>query len=171
MNAGAHGACIADVVDAVYCLRYSGDICLLSANKLCFDYRTSALKQYGIALGAILRFSLSESNKLLSCRDECLGIRKKTQPLNLPSAGSVFKNPVCGAGDNAKCVSAGWLLEQVGLKGVEYEGVAYSTVHANWLVKTGKNATANAVRYLVELGQKTVKDEMDIWLEPEIELW
>lgn len=172
MNAGAHGACMADIVECVYCLRRDGSVVKLDANKLCFGYRSSALAQYGVALGAILRFNCGDSEKILSRRREYLSIRKKTQPLHLPSAGSVFKNPfVMNSEGEKRQLSAGWLLEKAGMKGIEYGGVAYSTMHANWLVRISAYATASDVSYLVDLGKRAVREIMDIDIEPEIDLW
>ena len=88
-----------------------------------------------------------------------LARRKKTQPLNEPSCGSVFRNP--------EGASAGELIERVGLKGKRVGGAQVSTVHANFIVNKGK-ATARDVRALIELAQSKVFEEYGIELSPEV---
>ena len=88
-----------------------------------------------------------------------LARRKKTQPLNEPSCGSVFRNP--------EGASAGELIERVGLKGKRVGGAQISTVHANFIVNKGK-ATARDVRALIELAQSKVFEEYGIELSPEV---
>jgi UDP-N-acetylmuramate dehydrogenase len=86
-------------------------------------------------------------------------MRKRRQPLDFPSAGSVFKNP---PNDHA-----GRLIESVGLKGRRVGGAVISEIHANYIVNTGK-AKASDVLELMALAQRIVKDETGIELEPEI---
>ncbi len=90
---------------------------------------------------------------------EHLAYRKATQPLELPSCGSVFKNP---PGD-----SAGRLVEAAGLKGASAGGAQISELHANFIVNRGDATAANVVE-LVRLARDTVRDRFEIVLEPEV---
>jgi len=86
----------------------------------------------------------------------------------MPSAGSVFRNPV----DFLNPVAAAAVyLEQVGLKGYQHQGVGYSDMHANWLVRLDDFARAQAVVELIELGKKRVFENCGLNLTPEILLW
>jgi len=85
---------------------------------------------------------------------------RDNQP-NLPSAGSCFKNPK----DN----SAGYLIEQVGLKGYQIGNMAFSAQHANFLVNLGEGTFEEATK-LINLAKEKVKKQFDIELELEIEI-
>ena len=85
--------------------------------------------------------------------------RKKTQPLTLPSCGSVFKNP--------EGASAGQLIEAVGLKGAQSGDAQISEVHANFIVNRG-NATACDVLELINLARSKVYEAYGIELQPEV---
>lgn len=93
--------------------------------------------------------------------DEVLAYRKSSQPLHLPSCGSVFANP---PGD-----AAGRLIEAAGLKGMQIGDAQISEQHANWIVNVG-NATANDVLALVRHIQKTVLSQAGVSLHPEVQL-
>jgi len=97
-------------------------------------------------------FCKYNQKKFISMRDN--------QP-NLPSAGSCFKNP--------KDYSAGYLLEQVGLKGYSLGGMQFSSIHANFLVNNGNGTFEEALK-LIEEGKNRVKNIYDIDLELEIEI-
>ena len=88
-------------------------------------------------------------------------IRRNLQPRDVPSCGSVFKNP---EGD-----FAGRLIEAAGLKGKRSGGAQISEVHANFIANAG-GATAADVRRLMELAQEAVEKEAGIQLEPEVRL-
>ena len=91
---------------------------------------------------------------------EYLNYKKETQPLDFPSAGSVFKNP--------KGYFAGELIERCGLKGKKIGGAKISEKHANFIVNLG-NAKAGDVKKLINLSKKSVKNKFGIKLEEEIE--
>jgi UDP-N-acetylmuramate dehydrogenase len=93
--------------------------------------------------------------------EEILESRRRTQPLDLPSAGSVFKNPPGHA--------AGRLIEEAGLKGATVGGAMVSPVHANFIVNAG-GATAADVMALVEAVRSTVRERTGIMLETEIRI-
>ena len=90
---------------------------------------------------------------------EYLNYKKETQPLNLPSAGSIFKNP--------QGFSAGWLIEKCDLKGKRTGNVKISEKHANFIVNLGEGK-AKDVKKLINLIKKQVKKKFGIILEEEI---
>ena len=92
---------------------------------------------------------------------EILDYRQRTQPLNLPNAGSIFKNP--------KPHSAGELVDRLGLKGTRLRGAKISELHGNWIVNLG-HATAKDILQLINLVKDKVKEEEGIQLETEIQI-
>lgn len=162
-NAGAHGSDIKSNLEMATILHPNYGIEQWSAEKMDFEYRSSALKRD--ASGAVILSALFRLGK--SNRDEAwkkvltyTRHRQNTQPPGA-SCGSTFKNP---PGDYA-----GRLIEAVGLKG-EWKGDAQiSPLHANFIVNTGK-ATAADYIYLINLAKSRVLEQFDIKLELEIEL-
>ncbi len=157
MNAGANGQCIADTLKCakVYCPE-SG---LITLADLGFGYRTSICqKKDYIVLEA--EFELTPCKNVKEKMDENLAFRKSHQPsLSLPNCGSVFKNPERN--------SAGRLLDECGVKGLEVGGVKVWENHANFIVNHN-NGTSDDVINLMHEMQKRVKEKFDIELKPEI---
>jgi len=144
MNAGAHGEEIADRLVRVETLDENGQVRSWERGELQFGYRQS---------------SLSQGYWVLQAMKENLQRRKRTQPLEFPNAGSVFRNP---PGD-----SAGRLIEQAGWKGKRVGGAEVSEKHANFIINRG-NATAQDVLTLIEAIQADVLNKFGVRLEPEI---
>lgn len=174
MNAGAHGESMGLVVEKVYVVDVEGRLKELSREEMQFSYRETRLGKNDIALGALILLNVGQSDDVLAKRARCLEYRKQTQPLQFPSAGSVFANPTVNGGQletDSKLRYAAYLLEKVGMKGVECGGVAYSSMHANWLVKIRDDAKASEVACLMAKGQERVLQEFGIELRPEIIFW
>ena len=93
-----------------------------------------------------------------------LAERRARQPLALPSAGSVFKNP-------SATRPAGRVLEEAGMKGATIGGATVSQLHANWIVNPCREATAQDVVKLIELCKQRAFSSAGIVLEPEVRLW
>jgi UDP-N-acetylmuramate dehydrogenase len=89
--------------------------------------------------------------------------KKASQPVTAASAGCVFKNP-------APETPAGRLLEAAGFKGKRLGGMAFSGMHANFLVNEGEGASADALE-LMEMAKRAVYEQTGIMLEPEVRLW
>ena len=126
------------------------------------DYRKTDLLDCKRFVSRV-RFRLKDEDnpkKILSNTLEHLTERKRKQPLDKPTAGSTFKS-LPGS------KSAGWYIEQAGLKGFELGGAKVSLVHANWIENLG-HATAADIRNLMNHIQMTVKERMGVSLEPEI---
>ncbi len=176
MNAGAHGHELSEILRRVYVLDKEGHYHVLTPKDLQIKYRSSGLPNGALVVAVELELTVKEVSECMTERNRCLEYRKKTQPLHLPSAGSVFKNPspdklsednIAGGVQPA----AGWLLEQAGMKGKRLGGVAFSDLHANWLVRVGEHGSAHDAVSLIELGRKEVLDRFGITLELELKLW
>jgi len=159
MNAGTQLGSMVDILTSVEVLDGSGQIEWRSAQELDLSYRHSNLAPDEIVLTALFspdgQFTEAENQAL----DKAKTYRKATQPLQLPSGGSVFKNPA----DNA----AGALIEHAGLKGRKVGGAQVSELHANWIVQDG-TATSENIRQLIREIQAEIFRINQIWLEPEI---
>ena len=160
MNAGAYGGKMKDIVKNVTHLDNMGHIQKLSEHDLKFSYRHSVYQeQDSFILGAILKLFKSDKSKIRLKMDELLGKRKAKQPLEFPSAGSVFKRPKNGY--------AAELIEKCGLKGEKIGGAQVSQKHSGFIVNLG-GATSDDVNNLIKKIQKVVVKNSGVFLEPEI---
>ncbi len=160
MNAGAYGGEIKDVVFSVTHIDRDGKIGTIKGADLDFGYRHSVYKENGFTIiGATFRLKLDNRTEIRNRMDDFMGRRKDKQPLEFPSAGSVFRRP--------EGAFAGALIEQCGLKGKSVGGAQVSPKHAGFIVNIG-GATAEDVKNLVELIQSTVKKETGYDLQREI---
>lgn len=160
MNAGAWGSCMADVTRSVTILNRYRDIVILDRHQLQFTYRRLELEERAIILSG--RFELKPADKN-ALQEEAIRLQKQrrlTQPLSLPSAGCVFRNP---AGQK----SAGQLIDEAGLKGLSVGGAEVSAKHANFIVNKG-HAKASDVIELMRKVQETVSEAFGVNLEPEV---
>lgn len=158
MNAGAMGQDVGQVVFEVEFLSKEGDLHFFSKEELVFKYRWSSFElTQGIILSAKLKLNPLEQAREI--QKEHLQKRQASQPLKEPSCGCIFRNLVH--------ISAGALIDELGLKGLEVGGAKVSTVHANFIVNTGK-ATAQDVLSLVELIEKKAFEKRGIKLEKEL---
>lgn len=158
-NAGANGYEIFSNLE--YILIYDeGNIEVIKKSNLSYGYRYSELKDNKkiVVLGAL--FELKKGNvtdawKMIKAN---LEKRKDTQPLEYPSAGSVFKNP--------EGLSAGKLIDECGLKGYSIGGAKISEKHANFIINYD-NATSSDIKKLIKYIQEEVKKQKGIELELE----
>lgn len=159
MNAGSRDEWIGEHVESV--TLYAPGIGLISVRgpEVEWGYRRTNLGQKGIIVEAALRLERGDEWSIRQTMEAALRRRKRSQPLGLPNAGSVFVNP---DGD-----SAGRLIESCGLKGYRMGGAQISEVHANFIVNAG-GASARDVVTLVKYAQDTVRDVHGIELRPEI---
>jgi UDP-N-acetylmuramate dehydrogenase len=163
MNAGIPAREVKDTIREVEVMSPTGaSVRHLKRDELCFAYR--ALR--GLAVGSVILSALFEVGISTPARvraevDRLLAQRSRSQPLNLPSCGSVFKNP---PGDYA-----GRLIESVGLKGRRIGGAQISPVHANFITNLD-GATAEDVLALIEEAQEKVFDAAGIRLVPEVRI-
>ncbi|RZM79237.1 UDP-N-acetylmuramate dehydrogenase [Leptolyngbya iicbica] len=163
MNAGAHGACTADSLVTAQGLTPTGDFLDLTPEALEFAYRTSSLQSH-IGFVTQAQFRLSPGHdpaQVVADTQAALQKRRSTQPYHLPSCGSVFRNPAP--------YTAGWLIEQTGLKALQIGQAQVSPMHANFIVNVG-GATADNVLNLIHSVQDRVEEKWNIRLHPEVRL-
>ncbi|RIL10236.1 MAG: UDP-N-acetylenolpyruvoylglucosamine reductase [Proteobacteria bacterium] len=164
MNAGAHGSEMASVLQRIWFVDCEGKQHSISANELSFGYRSCSLPHTTIVTQIEIELAQGHPREIGSRRATFLAERKSRQPLSLPSAGSVFRNPSASE-------SAGSLIEKVGLKGFQIGGAQISELHANWIVNLGRLASDGDIRSLIELCRSKVAREFKFELEPEIVIW
>lgn len=157
MNAGTRWGEVKDTLASVELATASG-LHEIPASELGLSYRHSRLPFGAIVTRAT--FLVGDADAAMRAKlDEVLAHRKATQPLQLPSCGSVFANP---PGE-----SAGRLIEAVGLKGHREGDCEISDIHANWIVNTGRG-TARDVLKLIGLAQERVAKTFGVMLRPEV---
>jgi len=162
MNAGAHGHAVGEVLGSVECFRLkSMTRSSIAAAGLGFTYRSSDLPSDAIVVGASFVLVPGVEAEIAAKLREAREWRRANQPLNLPNAGSVFKNP---PGD-----AAGRLIEMICGKGMAVGGAHISEVHANFIVAS-EEASADDVYTLIRHIQRAVARETGIELEPEVRL-
>ncbi|MFW6266290.1 MAG: UDP-N-acetylmuramate dehydrogenase [Halanaerobiales bacterium] len=159
MNAGAYGGEMKKVIKEVKVLNERGETLTLQGEDLEFSYRSSLLqnKSY-IAVEAQLHLEKGNKNKIASLMKKLNQKRREKQPLQWPSAGSIFKRP---ADDYA-----GRLIEEADMKGISVGDAQVSQKHAGFIINRG-NATASDVLKLIEKIQKNVYKKSGIKLEVE----
>ena len=163
MNAGAYGGELCQIIESVEVMDYEGNIRYLSRDEMGFSYRHSCLEEES-AIVVSVDFVLvpGEEAEIRAKMKELQMKRSASQPLDLPSAGSAFKRPVCGF--------AAALIDQAGLKGFQVGGAAISAKHAGFAVNLG-GATAQDVRSLLQQVSDQVFEHSGIRIEPEIRIW
>ncbi|MCE5195573.1 MAG: UDP-N-acetylmuramate dehydrogenase [Negativicutes bacterium] len=162
MDAGAYGGEMKQVVLQVTALNRMGQIIRLSNQEMNFSYRHStALEQQLIVLSAELELTAKDPVEIKAQMDDLSAKRRSKQPLQYPSAGSVFKRPPGNF--------AGTLIEQAGLKGYRIGDAQVSELHAGFIINLG-HATASDVLQLIQYIQSTVLRQSGIRLEPEIQI-
>ncbi|TYP77952.1 UDP-N-acetylmuramate dehydrogenase [Paenibacillus methanolicus] len=160
MNAGAHGSDVSRIFQSADIVLETGELVHYGAENMKFSYRHTVLQeQPGIVVSATFKLALGDRKEIAAALAAHKDRRRRTQPLQLPSAGSVFRNP---PGDHAAR-----LIEEAGLKGFRVGGAEVSTQHANFIVNIGK-ATAEDVLTLIAKVQSTVEDRYGIQLKPEV---
>ncbi len=164
-NAGAYNSSIFDNLLNITVLTKDLKIQEIPKDKITYSYRHTNIKEKGYLILSA-KFKLTPGNKEQSIaliKDRCQR-RLETQPLDKPSAGSVFRNP---PEDHA-----GRLIEASNLKGKQIGGAQISEKHANFIVNTG-TATSNDIKNLIKLIQAEVKQKfnIDLILEQEIIDW
>ena len=150
-----------EMTDAVEVLRPSGELEKITADQLQWRYRESEGWQPGILYSVDLSWPLEPQEDVPNQVRQATKNRVEKQPLNFPSCGSVFRNP---AGQKA-----GWLIEQVGLKGHRIGEAQISEKHANFIINRG-HAQASDVKALIELAKEKVFSKFNVKLETEVKM-
>lgn len=171
MNAGAHNSCIADMLVSAEVLSPDGTLETLTPAQIGYSYRASSLQSsespterrcQRIVTQATFQLQPgTDPGLVLAVTKQHKQHRLTTQPYNFPSCGSVFRNPTP--------YTAGWLIEQTGLKGYQIGGAQVALLHANFIVNRG-GAKASDIFSLIRHIQQQVKEHWSICLQPEVKM-
>lgn len=162
MNAGAYKSDMGYIVETVKVLTPDLKIINFENKEMNFHYRSSYLQKHPeyICLEVVLKLTKGKKEAIEEVITERRKRRIESQPLEYPSAGSVFRNPEGNF--------AGKLIEDLGLKGMIKGGAMISDKHANFIVNY-KNATSDDIKFLIDLCQEKVLEEYGIELKCEQE--
>ncbi len=160
MNAGAYGSDISDVVTKATHMTKSGKTETLKKEEMKLSYRRSIYSENNFIITS-MTFGLknSKSDDIRSKMYEIINRRKSKQPLNYPSAGSIFKRP--------EGYYAGALIQEAGLKGFSVGGAMVSEKHSGFIVNKG-GATARDVCDLIKTIKQRVHEKSGVTLECEV---
>ena len=162
MNAGAYKSDFANIVQSVKYLDETNEIKTINVNDIKYGYRDSIFKHNKnmIVIEATMKLESKPYEEIKEIIDDRKKRRLETQPLEYPSAGSVFRNP--------EEAPAGKLIEDIGLKGYQIGGAKVSEKHANFIINAG-DATGEDIYNLINYIKEKVKEEynIDLILEQE----
>ena len=162
MNAGSSGQDIGQILTSARVMNAEGEIAEIGNEDSDFSYRNSRFRHScEIILEARLQLERRDEVTIRERMRELMQRRRRTTPLNHPSAGSIFKNP---EGD-----SAGRLIDQAGCKGMREGDAQVSDLHANWIVNLGQ-AKASHVLELISYVRGAVQRKFGIQLELELSI-
>ncbi len=171
MNAGTATGEMGDILTEITVLSPDGEIRKFPNERLAFTYRKmhwpdecmdKDASLQPIIINACFRFFPGDPVAIKAEADELWQDRKRKQPMSLPSAGCIFKNP-------SRETPAGMLIEKAGLKGTQTGGARISSRHANFIVNGGDASAADILR-LMEIVRDTVFKKFNIRLEPEVQI-
>ena len=165
------------VGDALYqakILDKNGEVKMVERNYFNFAYDHSILqKTHEIVLTALFLLKKSDTKELWERANASMEYRKVTQPMGVATAGCTFRNiPLSDAiriGTPNRTTSAGYLVDQVGLKDFRIGQAQFSGKHANFVINLG-GATATDVKGLIEEAKRRVKEKFNVTIEPEVVL-
>lgn len=169
-NAHFGGRLIGELVEEVRVANAAGGTTDLPVAKMEFGYDRSRLQRTReILLSAVFRVTDGEPAALRAVARESLAYRKRTQPLDVPSAGCVFQNPQRGVDQVPDGIpwSAGALVDRAGLKGAVEGGARVSPVHGNFIVNDGRASAVDIYR-LIRRCRDAVREQFGVALREEI---
>ena len=162
MNAGAYGGEMKDVVVTTHFIDIDGKTKVINGDEHEFGYRTSLIQNKGgIVIKSELKLKKGDKAAIKSLMDDLNKKRKDKQPIEFPSAGSVFKRP--------EGYFAGKLIEDCGLRGYRMGGAEVSGKHCGFIINTG-NATAADVISLIKHIQSSVMNKFGVNLQTEVRI-
>ena len=159
MNAGAYGEEIGDRLLRLGVVTFDGKTEEIDRSRISFEYRKTSIPERSIVYSVTLGLKRGERESIRERIESNLKKRKESQPLDMPSCGSVFKNPPGNF--------AGRLIEESGLKGKRIGGAMISPKHANFIVNAD-NAKASDIIELIDYTRQKVREYSGIDLETEI---
>lgn len=159
MNAGAYGSEMSDIVVSAEYLDSSGKICSIKKEDMKLGYRHSIFSENDwIILRVVIQLSEGNNSDISAAMSECMSKRSSKQPLEYPSAGSIFKRP--------EGSYASLLIDKCGLKGMTCGGAMVSEKHCGFVINKGY-ATCSDVLELCDKIKKIVKEKTGYELELE----
>ncbi len=162
MNAGAYGGEMKDIITKVRVIDKDNNIIEYSNDEMNFRYRSSRVADEDlIVLGVELKLEPGDPIIIEETMRDLTYKRTSKQPLELPSGGSTFKRPVG--------YFAGKLIQDSGLRGLRHGGAQISEKHCGFVVNV-EDASCKHVLELIQIVQKTVRDNYEVELETEIKL-
>lgn len=162
MNAGGFGAAISDRLVSVTFLDGEGNLKTRLKSELFFGYRTSSFTHSDCILGAVFGLAFGEPAEIKDVMEKVRKERWQKHPMDLPSAGSIFKN----TGDKP----AWKIIDEVGLRGYRMGDACISEKHPNFIVNLGK-ARASDIVGLIRKVKQEVHERLGLTMEEEVELW
>ncbi len=160
MNAGAYGNEISNYLITIDVVHRDGTIEKYKKKQIEFGYRRSSIKSDDIVIAPEFQLKHDDPESISLKRVDASIKRRSSQPLRFRSAGSVFKNP-------KPDLSAGFLIDKAGLKGMRHGDAEISEKHGNFFLNRG-NAKAEDIIYLIQKVKKVIKNKFDLDLELEI---
>jgi len=161
MNAGGKFGDIGSVVTDVTTMDLEGNLYQRTKDDLVFDYRSSNISAKFI-LSATLNLEEDDPEIVTRRMKEIWMYKRNSQPLSVKSAGCIFKNP--------RGLSAGALIDQAGLKGLQVGGAEISTIHANFIA-AHPGCRADDVLKLINIIKEKVWEKHQTHLETEVQIW
>ena len=161
MNAGGNFGDLGATVESVTLMDSAGKVFEKNKPELSFDYRKTNITAKFV-LSARLKLNSADPEQIMRTVKEIWIYKKNNQPLNTKNSGCIFKNPA-GA-------SAGALIDRAGLKGLQIGGAVVSEKHANFIIAEAGCSSRDVTR-LIEAIKQRVKEQFNIELELEIEIW
>ncbi len=161
MNAGGNFGDTGAAVESVTLMDSYGNVFEKKKPELIFDYRSTNIAAEFI-LNAQFRLATADPEQIMRTVKEIWIHKKNSQPLNTRNCGCIFKNP--------RGVSAGALIDRAGLKELQVGGATVSEKHANFII-AGKGCTSRDVTRLIDTVKERVREQFDVELELEIEVW
>ncbi|GAB6072356.1 UDP-N-acetylmuramate dehydrogenase [Venenivibrio stagnispumantis] len=160
MNAGAFGVEVFDILEDVEWIDNNGNIIYSKKEEIEHSYRYTRFQKDGFVFSATLKLKKSDKDISQIIKNHLIQ-RNSKQPLDLPTAGSTYKNP-----ENSY---AGLLLEKAGYKGKRINDIGFSEKHANFLVNYG-NASFKDLMNLLQSAERDIKNLFNINLEREVKI-
>lgn len=165
MNAGTAEGDTSELIGAITVVDKNGKIKTLDRPAIPFEYRALGMDKDTVVVEAVFKFKQGDPKVIAKKIESSKSKRKESQPLDIPNAGCAFKN-VRDPKSGKTRVSAGKVIDELGLKGVRVRGAQISELHANFIVNVGE-ATARDVLTLLTLVRDKVKDAHGVVLESE----
>jgi UDP-N-acetylmuramate dehydrogenase len=159
MNAGSAAEWMGGIVESITVLRPGQGLVRYEAHELPWAYRRSGIPSGEIIVEGRLKVAKGHLGHIRAKMEASLKRRRKTQPLTVPNAGSVFRNPLEA--------SAGQIIDALGLKGYRVGGASVSEMHANFIVNDGTATAADVIAIIMYIRER-VKEKYGWELQPEI---